>query len=142
MPSNQQSFVSTLQIFIKLYLCNIVRHFVDKLVLHRVVVYIYFRVTGFQSDRHVTYSERRARSEWKLYQVRLRCVKGARISISKDRLPIDAGANAYLVTNRKRLCNSFRIGSFIVAFLREGLYRSNTGIITLAKNVQMKYSCP
>jgi len=60
--------------------------------LRCVVVCIYFRATG---PIGVTYSKRRARSEWKLYQVRLRCVKGARIPISKDILPIDVEATVY-----------------------------------------------
>lgn len=65
----QQSFVPTLQIFIKVHLRDVTRHFVDKLVLRCVIVciYSYLYVTGFQFDRRVTYSERRARSEWKLY---------------------------------------------------------------------------
>jgi len=94
---NDQQY-TILQIFIKLYLRNVAWHFVDKLVLRCVVVCIYFRATG---PIGVTYSKRRARSEWKLYQVRLRCVKGARIPISKDRLPIDVEATVYISSLRR-----------------------------------------
>lgn len=71
--------------------------------------------------------------------MRLRCVKGARIPISKDRLPIDAGATVYLVaaSNRKQLCNTSRIGSFVVAFLREVPHRPKPAfIILVAKSAQ------
>lgn len=110
-------------------------------VLNRIVVCMYFSVTGFQFDRHVTYSKRRARSEWKLYQVRLRCVKGARIPIPKDRLSIRCNRISSNLIAEQKIYNSSRIGSFVVAFLTWSVTKIKVDIIILvAKNMQVKYS--
>lgn len=94
----EQFLLPNSRIFVKFHLQNAPRRFVDKVVSRGVVVArVYFRVTGFRFDRtRVTYSE--WRSEWKLYRGRLRCVKGARILIPKDRLclSICRGERAYI----------------------------------------------
>lgn len=91
----------------KVHLREAARRFADKLV-SRGCVHPFSSDRVPAQSRCVTYSERRARSKWKLYQVRLSCVKGARISVSKDKLSIDVGGTVYLATtpNRKMIMQS------------------------------------
>lgn len=134
--SYKQSFVSTLQIFIKVHLRGVTRHFVDKLVLLCVNVCIYLCVTGFQFDRRVTYSKRRTRSEWKLYQVRLRCVKGAIYPIRRTDC-LSMFWRSCSSPNGKWLCNSVRIGGILSIHFYIKRYRIKTGIILMA----IKHKC-
>lgn len=131
----RQSFVFTLQIFIKVHLRSVTRRFVDKLVLLYVNVCIYLCVTGFQFDRRVTYSERRARSEWKLYQARLRCVKGAIYPIRRTDC-LSMFWRLCSSPNGKQLCNSVR-GILLIHFYIK-CYHIKTGIAML---VAIKHEC-
>lgn len=131
------SSLSFLQIFIKVHLRGVTRRFVDKLVLLYVNVCIYLCVTGFQFDRRVTYSERRARSEWKLYQVRLRCVKGAIYPIRRTDC-LSVFWRPCSSPNGKWLCNSVRIKRILLIHFYIKLYRIKTNFIIL---VAIKHKC-